>query len=125
MANLKTVLTLTLLLTGSMFAADVTGKWSGTTQGKSPDGETMHDSVWMALTRTGTAVTGTAGPAADRQTEIKEGKIDGDQVQFKVAVGDATAVVRLKLEGDNLKGAAEVETPDGKMVVNLDLKRVP
>ena len=125
MTKLTTMLSLLFFFASSIFAGDATGKWSGTTQAKTPGGETVHDSVWMSLKQDGTLVTGTAGPGADRQVEIKDGKIDGDQVQFKVAVGEATANVRLKLDGETLKGQAEVDTPDGKLVVGLDLKRVP
>ena len=114
-----------LLLTGSMFAADITGKWTGATVMKTADGQAVHDSVWMNFKQTGTALTGTAGPGADRQAEIKEGKVDGTQVQFKLSLEDATATVRLTIDGEQLKGQAEVQTPDGKLVVDLDLKRVP
>lgn len=114
-----------LLLPGLMLAGDVTGKWSGSSVMKTPDGQAMHDSVWMSLKQTGAVVTGTAGPGSDRQTEIKEGKVDGARVQFSLAIEDSTATVRLTLEGEQLKGQAEVQTPDGKLVLDLDLKRVP
>ena len=116
---------LCLLLPGLMLAGDVTGKWSGTSVMKTPDGQAKHDSVWMSLKQTGAVVTGTAGPGSDRQTEIKEGKVDGARVQFSLAIEDSTATVRLTLEGEQLKGQAEVQTPDGKLVLDLDLKRVP
>lgn len=113
------------LLSGLTLAGDVTGKWSGTSMMKTPDGQTTHDSVWMSLKQTGAVVTGTAGPGADRQMEIKEGKADGPRVQFSLAIEDSTVTVQLTLEGEQLKGQAEVQTPDGKLVVDFDLKRVP
>ena len=122
MPRLITAFTLALVIAGSMFAADVTGQWSGTVLAKTPDGD-HPDAVFMSLKQTGSVITGTAGPSADRQSEIKEGKIDGSQIQFKVAVGDATAFIHLKLDGDTLKGQADVDTPDGKVSAALDLKR--
>ena len=125
MGRMSKLALLGFLLAGSLLAADVTGTWSGPTKVKTPDGETVHDSVWMALKQSGSTVTGTAGPGADRQAEIKDGRVDGDQVQFKVAVGEATATVRLTFAGDTLRGNAEVQSPDGKLVIGLDLKRLP
>jgi hypothetical protein len=128
MAKLKTALTLvtaTFLLGGTALAADVTGKWSGTVTAKSPSGESNTDSAWISLKQVGTVLTGTAGPNAETQSEIRDGKADGDQFEFKVSVKDATATVRLKLDGESLKGEATIETPDGQMKASLDLKRVP
>jgi hypothetical protein len=114
-----------LLLAGSLMAApDVTGKWSGTAIAKTPDGDETQPAL-MLLKQAGTAVTGTAGADANQQAEIKDGKLDGDQVSFKVAVGDAVASVRMRLDGDRLKGQAIIDTPDGQITAVLDLKRVP
>ena len=128
MAKLKTALTVVtaaFLLAGSAFAADVTGKWSGTVIMKTPDGQTNEQPAWMALKQAGAALTGTAGPSADRQSEIKDGKVDGDQLEFRVAVEDAIVMIKLRSEGERLKGQAIIETPDGKVTAGLDLKRVP
>ena len=108
-----------------MFAADVTGKWSGTVVMKMPDGQTQAQPAWMSLKQANGALTGTAGPSADRQSEIKDGKVDGDRLEFKITVEDAMVMIKLRTEGDGLKGDAIIDTPDGKMTGALDLKRVP
>ncbi len=128
MAKLTTLLTLTfatLLLAGSAYAADVTGKWSGTVTVKTPDGQANEQPAWMSLKQVGSALTGTAGPAADRQSTIQEGKVDGDRVEFKVSIEDAVVNIRLRADAEQLKGEAIIETPDGKMTASLNLKRVP
>ena len=128
MVKLKSALTVVaaaFLLVGSAFAADVTGKWSGTVSMKTPDGQTNEQPAWLALKQSGTALTGTAGPSADRQSEIKDGKIDGDQLEFRVKVEDAVVMIKLRSEGERLKGQAIIETPDGTVTAGLDLKRVP
>jgi len=127
MSKLKIVLALAaavLFLAGTVSAADLTGKWSGSVIAKTPDGETNQETAWMALTQSGNVVTGTAGPSSDKQSPITGGKIDGDQLEFKVQVEDAVATVRVKLVGERLQGQAVIETPDGKVTANLDLKRV-
>jgi len=125
MAKLQTTLTLALLLAGSMLAGDVTGKWSGTVIMKTPDGNVEHQPAWMSLKQAGNVLTGTAGPTAERQSEIKEGKVDGDQLEFKVMVEESVVMIKLRSEGDSLKGDAVIDTPDGKMTASMDLKRVP
>jgi hypothetical protein len=132
MARLTTALALAaaaaFLFCGSVLTAsatDVTGKWSGSVIAKTPDGETNEETAWMQLVQTGDLVTGTAGPSPDKQGPIKDGKITGDQVDFKVGVEDAVAVVHLQLVGERLQGQAVIETPDGKVTANIDVKRVP
>jgi hypothetical protein len=65
------------LLALSAFAADVTGKWVAEMPGR--DGQT-HE-VTFNLKTDGSTLSGTvSGPQGD--TEITDGKIDGDQVSF-------------------------------------------
>ena len=99
--------------------------WPSCVIAKTPSGETNTEQAWMSLKQSGKVVTGTAGAHAGQQSEIRDGKTDGEQVEFKVTVGEAAVTVRLKLAGDALKGQAIVETPDGQMTASLDLKRVP
>jgi len=127
MPNLKLSLTLcvvAVLASGTLMAGDVSGKWSGTVIAKTPDGDSNPEAAWMTLKQAGALVTGTAGPSATQQSEIKDGKADGDQVEFKVVVGEAVANVKLRLDGDRLKGEAIIDTPDGKVTATLDLKRI-
>ena len=105
-------------------AGDVSGNWSGTVIAKTPDGDSNQETAYMSLKQAGNAVTGTAGANAGQQSAIKDGKVDGDQVEFKVSVGEATANVRLRMDGDRMKGEAVIDTPDGKVTASLDLKRV-
>lgn len=127
MSKLKTLFMLcaaAVMLTGTVSAADLSGKWSGTVTAKTPDGETNNETAWVALTQSGSALTGTAGPSEDKQSPITEGKVNGDQVEFKVQVEDNVAIVKLTLVGDTLKGQAVIETQDGKVTAELNLKRV-
>jgi len=127
MSKLKLALSLCFaaLLSGSLMAGDFTGKWSGTVLAKTADGEVNHDAAYMSFKQTGNVLTGTAGGDPNRQSEITEGKVDGEELSFKVAVGEAVASVKLRFDGERLKGEATIETPDGKVTAALDLKRVP
>jgi hypothetical protein len=126
MLRIKPFLCAAALLLGlPLFAGDATGKWSGTFTVSTPNGDHDSGTALLILKQAGTVVTGTAGPNSERQSEIKDGKIDGDQVQFRVPVEDAIASVQLRLDGDQMKGQLTVDTPDGKVTGKLELKRVP
>ena len=68
----------TLVCAAVMFAADVTGKWTGTVE--TPNG--TRD-VTMNLKADGSNLTGTVS-GRNGDTEIKDGKINGDDISFTV-----------------------------------------
>ena len=112
-----------LFLTGSLAAADFTGKWSGSVIVKTPDGATNEQPAWMSLKQAGNVLTGAAGANPEHQAEIRDGKVDGDRAGFKVTIDETVANVQLRLEGESLTGDVMLETPDGKVTAALKLKR--
>ncbi|HYW46007.1 MAG TPA: hypothetical protein VE959_24295, partial [Bryobacteraceae bacterium] len=70
---------LSAFLAQAAFAADLTGRWVGGTQG--PDGQTRQ--TVLALKQDGNKLTGyVSGMGPD--SNISEGKVDGDQISFVV-----------------------------------------
>lgn len=70
---------MTALLAMTAFAADVTGKWVGQVPGRG--GQTTETTFNFKVS--GTELTGTmSGPQGD--LPIKEGKVTGDDIAFKV-----------------------------------------
>lgn len=93
-----------LLLTAAMtlLAADVSGKWVAQAPGR--DGQTRE--VTFNLKADGDKLTGTvSSPMGDR--EISDGKVNGDEVSFSVAMefnGQAVKVLyKGKVAGDEMK----------------------
>lgn len=78
-----------LILLASAWAADVTGKWVAETQGMQGPSQTT-----FVFKVEGTAVTGTVTTARG-DSEISEGKIEGDTITF--------AVVRKRQDGSEMK----------------------
>lgn len=103
--------------------ADVTGKWSGTGKGSTPDGE-QNISVSLELTQKGSDVTGTvgAGGSGDR-VSISGGTVSGDTLTFKVPTDEATYDVTLTIKEDTMTGEATTTRGDTKLVIKLELKR--
>ena len=107
-------------------APGVTGAWTGTVVFKA-DGETRQDAFHAVLKQDGGALTGTAGPDADRQYRLSNGKItvakDTVSVTFDVIVNGVHMALDLKLVDGALKGAAAIEGEDGhRYAANVDLK---
>jgi hypothetical protein len=104
----------------------VSGAWTGTVVFKA-DGDTHEDPFYAVLKQDGGAVTGTAGPDADRQYRIRNGKVvaakEGTMVTFEVIVNGVHIALDLKRLDGALKGAAVVEGEDGRRhAATVDLK---
>jgi hypothetical protein len=93
---------LTLALAVGAFAADVTGKWTAEVKGR--QGQTRE--VTMKFKVDGAALTGTVGGMGG-DTEIKDGKVDGDTITFNVVREFNGNTVKInytgKVDGDTIK----------------------
>ena len=109
-------------------APDVTGTWTGTFTSTTPTGEPDEDPAHLVLKQSGTELTGTAGPRADRQMPVANGKVttvkDVTTVTFDVTEPNgATIHFDLKLAGGRLKGNATAEMNGEKRNAVLDVGR--
>lgn len=101
MSTLK-AMTLCLLASGVLLAADPSGKWEATTQ--TPRGEMK---MTFNLKADGKTLTGTVGNERMGESEIQDGKISGDEISFKQVMerGDRKMTIEWtgKLDGDQLE----------------------
>lgn len=104
---------------------DVTGTWSGTlTPSTAQQGGPAH----LELKQKGTELTGTAGPAPDRQVPIAKGKVttvkDVTSLTFEATQPNG-AVMRfdLKVADGRLKGNVTLELNGEKREATLDVGR--
>lgn len=113
-----------LLFALTLNAAELTGKWSGGFEITNSEGETKSDTAYMDLKEKDGVVTGTAGPASDKQWPIKNGKIDGQKLTFDVDADDGHLVFELTFDGEGVRGTC-IGTGSGgeKMSAKLNLKR--
>jgi len=103
-------------------AGSVTGTWSGKWDLPAAAGDQPH---YMVLQQQGDTVSGTAGPSADQQFDIRDGKAAGDKLTFEVALPDGQVMrFEFKVEGETLTGQAQIEAGGRSMTVKLSAKRV-
>ncbi|HEY2930221.1 MAG TPA: hypothetical protein VGK99_00615 [Acidobacteriota bacterium] len=104
-------------------AADVTGKWAGTSKRTRQTGEVRESTVFLTLKQSGPEITGTAGENESEQIPISKGKIEGDNISFEVVTSESVFKVALSLVNDRLQGEAITERDGAVRKATLDLKR--
>jgi hypothetical protein len=107
-----------LLLTLSISAANLSGKWTGTFI-EAGEGN-KSDSTVVILTQDGNTLTGTVGP---KQWPISNGKVDGNNVTFDLKDANLTIHFSLQLVDNHLKGKAWGEEKSQFHEGLLDLTR--
>jgi hypothetical protein len=125
----KTLLCALLLAALTAFTAaadtDFTGRWTGSAKISSPEGETQDSPAIMVLKQEGSAVTGIAGPDEPQALQISEGKAEGAKLTFVVkGENELRVTFAMALEGDHLKGEANMERNGQTRKIALDLTRV-
>jgi hypothetical protein len=106
-------------------ATPLTGKWSGSFEITNADGETKADTAYMDLSDHDGAVAGTAGPSAEKQWMVRNGKLDGQKLTFEVHTEDGGVLVfDLTFDGESIHGTCDGTGSGGeKMSAKLNLKR--
>jgi hypothetical protein len=103
-------------------APDLTGTWTGkfsvVSQGEKQEG------AYVILKQTGSELSGSVGPSAERQQAINKGAVvtskDGTTVTFDTGRPGHVIAFDLKLADGTLKGTARDEFyPDNKITVDL------
>ena len=102
-----------LLLAGSVLAAGVSGRWSGTAT-HSVDGNEMELPQELLLNQEGEVVSGTAGPGPEQQSPVSKSRLQGNVLTFEVRTADgAVFEYRLNIVGDEMTGEYKM-TVDGQ-----------
>jgi hypothetical protein len=117
---MSAILSVFLLASLRLTAADVTGRWNGKIEygihGQQKDG----GDFFVDLKQSGEQITGTAGPA---KFPITNGSIDGPKVRFAVQIGPTKLIFVLRMVGQShLIGQGETD-PASEVSATLDLRR--
>ena len=128
----KLFLSVTALLLLTAYAkADVSGKWSGSAELKTPDGDSQVVRVSAEFKQQDQSVNGTTGKEGEEQYPIEKGTLEGSKLSFEFtapeedeASGKRTYTVRLNVASeDRLEGEFEFTTNGTKVTGKLTLAR--
>ncbi len=119
-----------LFLALGLSASDVTGKWSGSLEGKGEDGAAVQVEVHADLKQADGAITGMVWKEAERQFALEKGKIEGDRISFEFTApeGDENSAithrVKLSMTGNGrLEGEVQFEIEGTPVAGKLTLLR--
>ena len=114
-----------LVTAGLAFAADFSGKWTGTLEARNSP-VPRSDVHFATLEQKGDKVTGVAGPKRDVQWPLASAQVNGTKIDFIVEVPGGNLVMQysLELKGGELSGIVVVKNRDG-ISWNLRLTREP
>jgi hypothetical protein len=119
---LAVVMLIVLLCVAGAAASDVAGKWSGTF--KASGGDRGIPQV-VIFKQEGNKLTGSAGPDADEQYPIENGRIEGNRVRFELTSGEWRFSYDLQRAGDDeMKGNLELTSVNNRRTAVVSLSRV-
>jgi hypothetical protein len=124
---MKTLIGLVLLalitvpVSTSAQATDLSGNWNATFTMTRPDGSSQSITFTFHFTQKGKTLTGTIGPTPERQWKVEKGLVDGAKVSFEVEQPEgptqrsfALTLVKGRLEG-TMKLARGAQTGEAKV----------
>ncbi len=119
-AHAINVLMIVLFVVGAG-ASDLAGKWSGTF--KASGGDPAIPQI-VILKQDGNKLTGSAGPDAEEQYPIENGRIEGDRVRFELTTGEWKFRYDLQRAGeDEMKGNLELTSVNNRRTAAVLLSR--
>jgi hypothetical protein len=96
----KGLVPIVLLLTAFAFAADLSGKWSGTLEFKGEDGQVQTVPAHAELKQQNNALVGKVWKEDGERFEIEQGRVNGNEISFTFKApesGDDEVVHSVKL----------------------------
>lgn len=120
---MQSILCALILFTLTLPAADLTGKWTGTYDVTISDGDSMKGRVYMVLTQSGSAVTGTIGPDEQQQSQITKGKVEDDRITFENQTEGPLMRFELRVENDHIRGEGKGELEGAQIRAKIELAR--
>jgi hypothetical protein len=102
---------------------NVTGKWSGTFNLTSEDGDNQDGTAVLLLKQNGADISGTIGPSEDEQHAITKGRIEGNKITFETEAEGMTVKLDLSLTGDHLTGSVNAAGDGHSMKGKIDVTR--
>jgi len=102
---------------------NVTGKWSGSFNVATPDGQAKESTAFLVLNQSGSEITGSVGPNEGEQHTIKKGTIEGDKIMILVEDEGRVINFDLVVSADRIKGDVNMSHEGQTEKAKLDVTR--
>jgi hypothetical protein len=122
---MKRILFCFLITLLTLSAAEISGKWSGMVQIKTPDGDNMTVPLFVELQQKGQELSGTIGRSADEKMAIANGKVDGKKLSFQVSTQESANPFKfeLALTDAGLEGQMTGQRENAQITGTVTMKR--
>lgn len=115
---MKVGIALVVLLALNAFAADLSGKWSGSFRADGGD----HDvPQLLILKQNGNELTGSGGPNNSEQYPIEHGKVENNRVSFEITTGEWKFSYVLKASDKRMEGNLDLTSLNDKRNAKVSL----
>jgi hypothetical protein len=118
---MKRAILAVFLLTISVMAANVSGRWSGRFR---VDGGDHDVPQLLILKQAGNKLTGSGGPDETEQYPIENGTVDGDRVRFEITTGEWKFAYDIKTDGAAMKGSLELKSENDRRTASVSVTKV-
>ena len=102
---------------------NVTGKWTGSFNMTTPNGDTKESTAFLILNQSGSEITGSVGPNEGEQHTIKKGKIEDDKITLLVEDEGRVINFDLVFAADRIKGDVKMSHEGQTATAKLDVTR--
>ena len=129
MKTLTVIVLVALALVPAAIAAqatDLTGNWNAKFTAPRPDGTTQSITFTFHFTQKAKVLSGTIGPAPERQWKVEKGVVDGSKVTFEVQTPDGGPLRSFTLTHakGHLTGIMKLTAANGQTLdVTVDAER--
>jgi hypothetical protein len=119
--KMKIWIALLFLPVSLAFAANLSGRWSGTFRATGAD----HDIPQLfILKQDGTVLHGSGGPDSTEQYPIENGRIDGNKVTFELTTGEWKFSYRLEVSEREMTGGLDLKSGNNARTAKVSLRRI-
>lgn len=117
---MKITIALIFFLALNVFAADLSGKWTGSFRAGGAD----HDVPQLFIFKqNGNELTGSGGPNESEQYPIEHGKVNGNRISFEITTGEWKFAYDLKATDKRMEGNIDLTSLNDKRSAKVSLTK--
>jgi enterochelin esterase-like enzyme len=116
---MKNIIAISIFCGTLLQAADLSGRWSGSSTYRTAEGNDVSNSLFLVLIQNGRELSGRAGPSADRLFPFESGTVEDNTAIWVQKIQLNGAIFRLTLNGSRLEGEMRPNATAKPLVVSM------